>query len=966
MKWTLKNEVVNPIIKVKYLSWTKLTFKDCQGNIIPIAQIPGTFKGGLTAAGSSLLNAPAPSSSVGVEEWGDGLEGEGAVQLIGRFKEINIQVEKTAYWLDYWTITMSEQVCTSSTPVVVQCDAVVPTCSPSGAPSTMAAAFTKNGIFSAIGTMTVGTNSSVVAGIVSTSEVLNANTNHAASTFADPACYSITPLAGGLATIKDIGGNNTTTISSGLAVTNPLIYVKDITRIQLDFANTVDINGSPVCCMKKISGGNGFTVIGTKVTDDNPTENGSATTPVSNACGIIQLVGTFRTITINSSRPSGDIRFNNWSVILGGEPVCMPDNIKNDVLVSAGLSPVAPGATPVYLKLQKRIANIKPKNPSNPAGNQIVTFEIIVNNFTTVDAKNIFLEDKMDAKFLPGAIVAVASPSKIIRWVGQVTSSGNAAYNGASDPNLITSEPNVLKAGGYVVINYAFEINPSLIPANSRHNNTVNVGSTTDAVFAEGNKEVEFALNLPKSVSLPPASTTMSICSASGAQSFSQYVQSQAGTNIVPNAACGSIKWSWTLLSEVQKCGNASTKQIRFKGTDGCSNSYEYDTEFVGTDECPPIFDMLPMDKTVECSNPDAIATVNMWLAGAGGAWFGDVGQTPQPVTVSHDYTVQGCVPGKYAVKFTLSDACGNKISASANLTVLATSTIILPPTSTTTSVISLVNKTVDKTIYCNQNAIFDTPDVKTTCTNGVKSKTFDDKKVKGSCPSEYEIIRTWTIKDECNATFKVAQSIAVTDNTPPVFNPNLVKVVKISKATFPIWKNFYLKTQVKATDECSATVTLSPPTFTNVNPKITDCQVDARDECGNISSYKVRVIFIDVVLAVTKESQNSNISEIEEGNNTDNIGENFIAEEVANENFNIYPNPTSNTVNVPVIKGFGQIQNVRLYNSEGRIAMSVNVEDKTSKLLTIDISSFTSGSYLIEMEYSGKRFYRMVQKINR
>ncbi len=118
--------------------------------------------------------------------------------------------------------------------------------------------------------------------------------------------------------------------------------------------------------------------------------------------------------------------------------------------------------------------------------------------------------------------------------------------------------------------------------------------------------------------------------------------------------------------------------------------------------------------------------------------------------------------------------------------------------------------------------------------------------------------------------------------------------------------------------------------------------------------------------MAVTKESKDSNILELENGNNVEGIEENLIAEEVSNENFNIYPNPTSKTVNIPVLKGFGQIQNVRLYNSEGRVSMSENVENETSNLLTIDISSLMQGTYLIEIEYSGKRFYRMVQKVNR
>ncbi len=974
MTWTMKNEVVNPIIKVKYLSWTKLTFKDCDGNIIPIATIPGSFKGGLTSSGSSiftngtgLTNAPFNNS-----EWLDGLEGEGAVQLIGRFKKIDIVVEKTGIWGDYWSITLAQPVCTSSAPPTVVCDAVIPTCpmasagptppASSGNPTTVASTFTKTAYAGAIGSLSVG-GKPVVVGLVSTSEVLSANTDRAPSTFNDPICYSVPAVGGGAVTIKDIGGNNTTTITFNRAIQNPLIYIKDLTRLELDFGTTLDINGSAVCCMKQISGSNGLTTTGTKVADNNPTEAGSPSVALTPGCGLIQLVGTFNNIVIKSSRPSGTTLFNDWTLSIGGEAVCVP----NSVIASLGAAPQDPSnptipptvivtpstSAPTPVSASKAISNIRPKNPANPAGNQIVTYSVVVKNTSLTKINNLFIADKFDDKYVPGVVVTIAQAPTISFATG-TSPKPNATFNGTSVTDLLDmSVNNMLASLESVTIVYAVEINPTLIPSGIRHNNNLAVGSTTMTLKVSNVNGND--LNAPIAVPFyPPAAIQLAadrevtICNGAAPVEFAKFVQSQGGAKVTNNAVCGAINWSFSWVEDKSKtyCGGTYGRIVTFRGLDACQNVYEFNAKFSTTDNCPPIFDMLPMDKTVSCDDANVLAKINMWLSATGDAWFGDPGHEKGLVTSTNDYKVVGCVPGVYPVKFTITDGCSNKADATATLTVKATSTV-------NSTIVQ--SKMDDKTIACENNMNFDVPTFTTTCSGGIKSKTYVDKKIQGVCITEYAIARTWTVEDACGSIYKTTQIINMVDNQAPMFDPTLSKAVKMKKASYYAWRNMYFKAFVKATDNCSF-ATIATPTYTQLNPKTVEAKTTAKDECGNLATYTCKVTFSDVQW-FSKEDGNADLTLDPNHDITENTVEYNPSDLV------IFPNPSSNILNISTINDFGQMKKVIFHTIDGRTALSVDVENQNTELITIDINSLITGHYLLEMQYDNKRLYRVIEK---
>jgi hypothetical protein len=45
---------------------------------------------------------------------------------------------------------------------------------------------------------------------------------------------------------------------------------------------------------------------------------------------------------------------------------------------------------------------------------------------------------------------------------------------------------------------------------------------------------------------------------------------------------------------------------------------------------------------------------------------------------------------------------------------------------------------------------------------------------IAGTCPQEYQLVRTWTATDDCNNTAVYTQTVTVTDDTAPVFNQAL------------------------------------------------------------------------------------------------------------------------------------------------------------------------------------------------
>jgi hypothetical protein len=1009
IRFSFGQRVTNPLIRISKLVNTRLsfapTFDYCGNSNVPVVQL--TSKGGFAVNGCISVQ----DNNI----WGDGMQGSGLVQLIGQFTEIMIDVDKLNNNPDKFEINVEEQVCVLPASVVRNCVSELPSqCFSGGTQLTSnPATFSKTGNNSATGTLVLD-GEPININVSSTNQILAASPERAMQAFRDPACFDILPLSGGLTMFRDLGGNNTITYNLGKTICNPIIYVRDLIRTQLSFANTVDVDGNPICCIRRISGSQGLRLTGFNVSDWRPAQDGDCQNEIRQSAGIVQLIGSFNTITINTSRPV-DSRFDNYSLSIATDPMCM----------------AVP--TPIIVDVKKKIANIEPKDPTNPTGNQIVTFMVEAQNNTGTKINNLFLMDFLDEKFTVGnGFIAIAAAPKVT-WPHYSFQHGNPNFNGITEFDLLTTttENNMLDPGQLIRIEYSVEMNPTQFNPNWRYENKILSGSLNMPVFDPTLKEFNLALCLPSSIMLP-TNPIIDIVNGSVPVEFASWLQCYGKTKVIPHPQCGKVTWGYNMCISpyTQNCGNTGVHHSQFMGVDECGNMYMYRADFTSIDKNPPVWDMKPMDKNINCDDATAAADLTKWLSTAGGAWYSDPGDDKKStITVTHDFNGvnPGCNGGPRTVKFTLTDACGNSTSASANLTVIDTKApvLIVPAnvtvqcgdnivwgTATATDncgtanitsadvtvssdcinggliirtwsatdgcgnvstktqtaylapskmVISMIKPVSDKIINCDEAMNFDAPSMQTTCPDGIIKSSYVDTKVNGTCLMEYEVVRTWTFTDNCGNTYEVKQEISLLDNEAPVFEGNLPKTFTMKQSIFNVWKKMYFANYVKANDKCSK-ATLTAPIFTVLNNKSVECKVIANDECGNAATYVCIVTFEDV------KSSNKDAS-----NNSDAAAailadlEKYVQDETPIDipvEPVIYPNPTSRMVNVVPAQGYGDLQKIHIYSLDGRILLNMDVEGQDNRLVSIDISNFQNATYIIEMVHANKKLYRQVQKI--
>ncbi len=1015
LNFNFSKPILNPIVRFNKIVNTRFsfapTFDVCGNDEVNVVQL--LTQGGFAVAGCATVSD--------ANAWADGMQGSGTVQLIGVFSTISIDVDKIGAGADKFEISVQEQICIDPATINYICTADLPSCINGGQLTSNAATFSKTSSTAATGMMMVD-GQAINVNVSSTNTILAASPNRAMQAFRDPACFDILPLGGGLVMYRDMGGNNTITYNFDKTVCNPIIYVRDLIRTQLNFANTLNANGTPICCIKRISGSGGFTVTGFNVMDSNPTQDGDCQNAIKQSGGIVQLIGNFNTITINTSRPS-DSRFDNYSLGLASDPMCM------DI------------PAPLPWEIKKKINNITLKDPSNPTGNQIVTFVVEAKNNTAVKFNNVFIADFLDEKFtLTSGFVAIASAPKVT-WPHLAAQHGNPNFNGITEFDLLTTatENNMIEPGCLLRLEYSVEFNPSQFNPAWRYENKLFVGSLDMPVFSPDFKDFNLPICLPSSIVLP-SNPTVDIVNGSAPMEFASWLQGFGGTRATPHPQCGKITWGFNqcIAPYTQNCGNTGVHHSQFTGMDECGNMYMYPANFTTIDKHAPSWDMKPMDKTINCNDATGGAELTKWLNSAGSAWFTDPGdEKNSKITVTHDFNGvnPNCSSGARLIKFTLTDVCNNSTSASANLTVIdnkapnfttvpanttvkcdathifgaaiaiddcglvtltqkdttngtdcinggtrtrtwtatdacgntatASQTIYFEPSGNvvgTKTAIVMAKKVSDKIINCSDAMDFDKPEMTTSCPDGVISSTFSDEKVGGTCAMEYEVIRTWNFADKCGNKYEVKQNISLSDSDAPVFDKTLPTTFSMKKGLFKVWQKLFFM-QVKATDNCS-NATLTAPVYKILSDKAVECKIIAKDDCGNAAAY-VCVVTFDDVKTVTANKEASTNSDVAKAIIADL--EVYIKDETPIDipiEAVIYPNPTSRVVNIIPAKGYGDIQKIHIYSMDGRNLLNMDVEGQQEQTISIDISNFANATYIIEMIHTQKRMYRQVAKI--
>jgi large repetitive protein len=247
-----------------------------------------------------------------------------------------------------------------------------------------------------------------------------------------------------------------------------------------------------------------------------------------------------------------------------------------------------------------------------------------------------------------------------------------------------------------------------------------------------------------------PANLTLDACFND--QDYLNWLNNRGGATF----SCNSTflwqreEYDYVLLS----CPQLRGWKVRFTGTDPSGAVICFSANVTVVEEGAPIWDMLPMNKTVNCNDVNANASISMWLANAGDAWLLDCGTLLSQLVVTNNYTAAAPICGSRVVVFTATDLCGNSSTASATLT----RTDNIPP------VIS--NVPANTTITCPETPSFGTPTATDAC--GAATLTFTDVTTGGPCPLMYMVVRTWVATDACGNTSTKTAKITVNAVTNP------------------------------------------------------------------------------------------------------------------------------------------------------------------------------------------------------
>ncbi len=134
---------------------------------------------------------------------------------------------------------------------------------------------------------------------------------------------------------------------------------------------------------------------------------------------------------------------------------------------------------------------------------------------------------------------------------------------------------------------------------------------------------------------------------------------------------CGNVTWSNNYGSIAADCGSTGEVEVTFTATDECGNSSTTTSIFTINDTTPPAWTILPQDFEIECDGTlDPMGRIEAWLNTAGGAEAEDDCSLIVYSNDFNDINIECDIQGGVEVTFTITDACGNFSTASANLSI--------------------------------------------------------------------------------------------------------------------------------------------------------------------------------------------------------------------------------------------------------------------------------------------------------
>jgi Secretion system C-terminal sorting domain len=256
---------------------------------------------------------------------------------------------------------------------------------------------------------------------------------------------------------------------------------------------------------------------------------------------------------------------------------------------------------------------------------------------------------------------------------------------------------------------------------------------------------------------------------------------------------------------------------------DVCGNASEQFLQIIRLiDETAPI-GIEPLDITVHCD--EQVPSFDpMWYDNCGGE-------------LTYSFTspeVNGYCNVSFTQTWTATDNCGNTSSVDRIVTLIddeAPYFLYIP---------------YDYTAECDEQLYLDMAYAYDNCDYDVEISVAVDT-IPGTCPQNYQIVRTFTATDECGNTATSVQTITVQDTTAPVFGDY------VGYYEFECDQEFITELPT-ATDNCGAV------TYNTVDSELSydgPCfaffyrTTTATDECGNSSEAAVLVIVRDTTAPI-------------------------------------------------------------------------------------------------------------------
>jgi len=258
-----------------------------------------------------------------------------------------------------------------------------------------------------------------------------------------------------------------------------------------------------------------------------------------------------------------------------------------------------------------------------------------------------------------------------------------------------------------------------------------------------------------------------------------------------------------------------------WSATDACGNSTSEVQLIFLFDNDPPVFDELPTDITISCTDdlPDSKLTATDLC-------------TPE-IVVDFNMGIQfiGCAQNQLITRtWTAEDDCGNVATHSMTITV-------------SDDEAPFIEENIENiTISCDQSIPTSDVTVRDNC-DGNPSIDFSELTIPGACPNESVIERSWLLTDACGNTQTINQSISIVDEIVPVFNNTPVDItVECDAIPDPL--------SLLATDNCDGSIT----------PLLTETRTDgscidsytllrtwvASDACGNENTVSQNIFVED------------------------------------------------------------------------------------------------------------------------